>query len=92
LAAQDRAGTHLQIWDMLFRSKSPVSPEPGQKFRSAPTAGAIHPKMVWTVDEVHSASDGRAYAVLVNGADSSRRKGVAVGALLDPTLYRPIRA
>jgi hypothetical protein len=48
--------------------------------------------MVWTVDEVHSATDGRAYAVLVNGADSSRRKSVAVGALLDPTLYRPIRA
>ena len=77
---------------MLFRSKSPSAPEPGQKFQATPTGGAVHPKTVWTVEEVHRATDGHTYALLVNGADSSRRKSVAVGALLDPTLYRIVRA
>jgi hypothetical protein len=76
---------------MLFRSKAPASAKPGEKFQSVPAAGRSHPKMVWTVEEVHRATDGHTYAVLVNGADNSQRKSVAMGALLDRTLYRPVR-
>ena len=77
---------------MIFRPKSPSTPEPGEKYRSYQMAGVSHPQLIWTVEEVHRATDGHTYAVLVNGVDPTRRKTVAVGALLDRTLYTPFSA
>ena len=71
---------------MFLRSKS--SAELGATFKPARVAFASVP-MVWSVEEMHRGSDGHEYAILVNTADPTRRKTVAVDALLDRTLFVP---
>jgi len=67
-------------------SRPPKSAMPGATFRPARvTFGSV--PMVWSVQEVHRGTDGHEYARLVNTVDRTRRKTVAVGALLDPAFY-----
>jgi hypothetical protein len=75
--------------DMLFRSHQPT-PSTGAKFTAALAGRESHEPLIWMVEDVHSATDGLPHALLVNTADPSLRKTVAVNALLDPALYRAV--
>lgn len=74
---------------MFVRSGRKLALEPGAKFKPARTTFHSLP-MVWSVEEVHRATDGHEYALLVNTADPTRRKTVATTALLDASLFVPV--